>query len=68
VFLSNVVGLPRAEGWLPYAESGSPFFANLAVLLATALVIVEAHVLARREARTSAPAIDDDETTPALAA
>lgn len=45
VFLSNVVGLPGAEGWLPYAESGSPFFANLLVLLATALVIVDAHVL-----------------------
>jgi alpha-1,2-mannosyltransferase len=47
VFLSNVVGLPGAEGWLPYAESGSPFFANLAVLVATALVVVDAHLLAR---------------------
>lgn len=50
VFLSNVVGLPRAEGWLPYAESGSPFFANLAVLIATALVIVDADLHDRRGA------------------
>lgn len=45
VFLSNVVGLPPAEGWLPYAESGSPFFANALVLLATCLVLVDAHVV-----------------------
>ena len=67
VFLSNVVGLPRAEGWLPYAESGSPFFANLAVILATALVVVDAHFLdAKVEA--SVPASVDEEPKAALAA
>lgn len=67
VFLSNVVGLPRAEGWLPYAESGSPFFANLAVLLATALVVVDAHLLdAKVEAAVPAPA--DEEPSTVLAA
>jgi alpha-1,2-mannosyltransferase len=67
VFLSNVVGLPRAEGWLPYAESGSPFFANLAILLASALVIVDAHLL---DAKITAPARAqvDEEPSPALAA
>jgi alpha-1,2-mannosyltransferase len=67
VFLSNVVGLPRAEGWLPYAESGSPFFANLAVLLATALVIVDAHFL---DAKVEEPvrAEVDEEASAALAA
>jgi alpha-1,2-mannosyltransferase len=67
VFLTNVVGLPRAEGWLPYAESGSPFFANLAVLLATALVLVDAHWL---DAKSEAPARADvdEEPTTALAA
>lgn len=67
VFLSNVVGLPRAEGWLPYAESGSPFFANLAVLIATALVIVDAHLLDAKLAAPVASQIDEEPST-ALAA
>jgi len=50
VFLSNALGLRATEGWLPYAESGSPFFANLFVLFATALVIVDAHVLSSKPA------------------
>jgi alpha-1,2-mannosyltransferase len=67
VFLSNVVGLPRAEGWLPYAESGSPFFANLAVLLATALVLVDAHWLDAKSEAPARPALDQEPST-ALAA
>jgi alpha-1,2-mannosyltransferase len=47
IFLSSVLGLRTTEGWLPYAESGSPFFANLLVLLGTAFVLVDAHVLDR---------------------
>lgn len=64
VFLSNVVGLPRAEGWLPYAESGSPFFANLAVLLATALVLVDAHLL---DVKVAAPARSESNEEPSTA-
>lgn len=66
VFLSNALGLRATEGWLPYAESGSPFFANLLVLLATALVLVDAHVLDARAAEAPAPVAD--EPAPALAA
>ncbi len=66
VFLSNALGLRATEGWLPYAESGSPFFANLLVLLATVLVIVDAHVLERTAA--AAAVSTREPAAPALAA
>jgi hypothetical protein len=66
VFLSNALGLHATEGWLPYAESGSPFFANLLVLFATALVIVDAHVLERSAA--AAAVSTPEQAAPALAA
>jgi hypothetical protein len=48
VFLSNVIGLRATEGWFYYANSGAPFFANMLVLLATTLVLVEAHAAGAR--------------------
>ncbi len=65
VFLSNVLGLRATEGWLPYAESGSPFFANMLVLLAAALVIVDAHVLEREGVEP--PVSTSEPVAPALA-
>ena len=46
VFLASLFGLAsyaNREGWLFYASDGSLFFANLFVLFALAMVIVEAH-------------------------
>lgn len=47
VFLASLAGLASyadREGWLFYASDGSLFFANLFVLFALAMVIVERHV------------------------
>jgi hypothetical protein len=43
VYLSSVLALFASEGWWYYANAGSLFFANLLVLCATTLVIVDAH-------------------------